>query len=167
MRTRLAIAVILGALLASFGWANAADPSTVRWEDIVGILQAGNVIGVGTGQITGGGQPWTTRSGSALVNLQNGRLHFSVRGLVLAGGNSIGTRDGISTVQGTLVCDTNGSTGNSVLVNTDLVPLSLTGNADFSGEVTLDPVCLSEPDIAFVIRAANGVWIANGAVRIP
>jgi hypothetical protein len=167
MRTRLTVTVILGALLVSFGWAHAAGSSTVRWEDIVGILQAGNVVGMGTGQIIGGGQPWTTRSGSALVNLQNGRLHFSVRGLVLAGGNSIGTRGAISTVQGTLVCDTNGSAGDSVLVNTDLVPLSLTGDADFSGEVTLDPVCLSESDIAFVIRAASGAWIANGAVRRP
>jgi hypothetical protein len=31
----------------------------------------------------------------------------------------------------------------------------------------LDPICLSEPDIAFLIRTSDGVWIANGSVRKP
>src|SRR5262249_45269777 len=82
---------------------------------------------------------------------------------------SIGTPDGVTQVKGTLVCDTNGSAGNgnSVLVDTDLVPLSPQGDASFSGVVAVDPVCLSEADIAFLVRIGSGAWIANGSVGTP
>jgi hypothetical protein len=146
-----------------------ADPGDlkVRWENVVGIIQAANVVGMGTGQVTGGGQPWFTEQGKAEINLHTGRLQFSVRGLVLMGGNGIGTRATVTPVKGTLVCDVNGSaTGDSVLVDTELAPLSLQGDADFAGDVVLDPLCVSESDIAFLIRTAGGAWIAAGAVRV-
>jgi hypothetical protein len=118
-------------------------------------------------------QPWSTKQGFARVNLNTGMVEFLVQGLVLAGGNSIGTRDTVTQVKGTLVCDTDGSAGsgggaNSVLVNTDLVPLDDQGNAHFVGDVgALPPVCLIESDIAFLVRTAGGAWIANGSVRRP
>jgi hypothetical protein len=164
MRVLLGMSVISATLLASLVSAGADSP-TVKWEDVVGILQAANKVGTGTGQITGGGQPWTAQSGKAQVDLGTGRLKFSVRGLVLAGGNGIGTRATIDMVKGTLVCDTDGSAGNSVLVDTPLVPLSPEGDADFSGDVMLASVCVTQPDIAFVIRTSTGAWIANGSVR--
>jgi hypothetical protein len=56
--------------------------------------------------------------------------------LVLAGGNSIGTRGTIAAVKGTPVCDTDGSAGgNSVIVDTPLVELDERGNARFDGNV--------------------------------
>ncbi|HEX9444946.1 MAG TPA: hypothetical protein VGA73_12550, partial [Candidatus Binatia bacterium] len=73
-------------------------------------------------------------------------------------------------VKGTLVCDTNGSAGggNSELVDTPTVPLSLQGEANFSGNVgPLPAVCLTQPDIAFLIRGASGSWFAAGIVREP
>jgi hypothetical protein len=168
MRVLLTMGVMFTTVLVSLGSAG-ADPATVKWDDVTGIVQAGNLVGSGTGRITGGGQPWTTQGGKAQVDLRTGRLKFSVRGLVLAGGNSIGTPDGVNMVKGTLVCDTNGSagTGNSVVVDTELVPLSPQGDADFAGDVALASVCQSEPDIAFVIRIGSGAWIANGSVRNP
>ena len=147
----------------------AASPN-VLWDDIIGIIQAGNVVGLGTGHVTGGGQPWSTKQGNARVNLETGKVEFLVQGLVLAGGNSIGTPGPVTEVKGTLVCDTDGSAGggNSVLVDTDLVPLDAQGDAQFVGDVgDLPPVCLTEPDIAFLIRTSGGAWIANGSVRKP
>ena len=44
--------------------AHADDGDTVSWQTIVGIVQANNVVGVGAGSITGGGQPWTTSGAS-------------------------------------------------------------------------------------------------------
>jgi hypothetical protein len=153
----------------------AADDPVVRWREIVGIIQPGNVVGSGTGAITGGLLPWITTGGVARVNLSTGELQFVVKGLVLAGGNPIGTRGDITAVRGTLVCDTNGSAGggNSTLVQAAAVPLSSGGDANFSGNVgSLPAVCGSEPDLAFLIRIAevngvpvNGPWIAFGAVR--
>jgi hypothetical protein len=170
MSTRALIVAVTSALAAIVpAVALAADPN-IRWADIVGIIQAGNLVGSGGGQVTGGGQPWSTTRGSATVNLNTGDIHFRVEGLVLAGGNSIGTRDAITEVKGTLVCDTDGSAGagSSTLVDTPLVPLSAQGDAEFNGSVgPLPGACISEADIAFVVRIGAGRWIANGAIRRP
>lgn len=137
------IKIVYGAGAAHSGFANPAllrqaDNLEVEWKEIVGIIQPGNKVGSGTGQVAGGGQPWTTASGSAEVDLATGRLQFQVQGFVLAGGNSIGTPDNVTMVKGTLVCDTTGTAnGNSTLVDTPLVPLSPKGDA--ASEATLGP----------------------------
>ncbi len=112
--------VAASALLATAlaGPAAADGGSSVRWKTIVGIEQAANVVG-GVG---GGGQPWTTLGGEARVDLASGNLEFEVRGLVLAGGNTIGTPDGIAQVKGTLVCDAGAA--DQAVVDTPLVTLS-------------------------------------------
>lgn len=140
----------------------------VEWRQIIGIIQAGNTVGTGTGKVTGGGQPWHTIGGSAEVDLTTGELKFHVQGLVLAGGNSIGTPDNVTTVKGTLVCDTTGTAnGNSTLVDTELVPLSARGNARFRGNVgPLPGACVTQPNLAFLIRVGGGAWIASGEVRV-
>lgn len=165
-------AAFTGAMLAIAlvyaGPASADDDALLVWQSIVGIVQANNVVGSGTGAVTGGGQPWTASGGRASVNLLTGQVEFEVRGLVFAGGNTIGTPLPITQVKGTIVCDTNGSAGggNSVLVDTSTVQLDGTGNARFSGSVgALPAVCVSEPDTAFLIRIPGlNRWIGNGAV---
>jgi hypothetical protein len=156
-------------LLGTFAAAQADDSVTVKWEEVIGVIQARNLVGSGTGQVTGGGQPWSTTGGKARVNLTSGKIEFEVRGLVLAGGNNIGTRGANNQVKGTLVCDTDGSAGggNSVVVDTELVPLSTQGDAHFSGDIGALPGACFEPDIAFLIQSVAGAWIANGAVRTP
>lgn len=159
-----------------------AQGVVVRWERIIGLQQAFDLVGAGTGQVTGAA-PWETTAGSARLNLQTGKLSFTVRGLVLAVGSAgdgaftgldIGSAAGVTQVKGTLVCDVNGSAGgNSVLVDTPTVALSAQGDARFTGDVgTLPTVCTTEPDIAFLIRivepeAFADRWIAAGAVRVP
>jgi hypothetical protein len=158
--------VALGAAVVGQG-ASANSDDVARWQSVSGIAQANNVVGSGTGAVTGGGVPWATLDGRANVNLNKGEVSFNVRGLVLAGGNAIGTPGTVLQVKGTLVCDTDGSAsaGNSVLVDTPLVDLDEEGNARFSGRLgALPVVCVSEPDIAFLIRVGAGRWIANGSV---
>jgi hypothetical protein len=166
MKTRFRkshLVIAFGALMLSQG----AMAQTHHWQNIAGIVQAGNVVGTGDGAIIGGPTPWSTLSGQAVVVLERGDIGFEVRGLVLAGGNGIGTRGAIAQVKGTLVCDTNASAsgGSSVVVDTPLVDLDEEGNARFSGNVgALPAVCFTEPDVAFLIRVGSGRWIANGAV---
>lgn len=162
--------LILGAM--NFVPAKAAVPSSfadneLEWRQIVGIIVPGSTVGSGTGKVTGGGLPWHTSGGRAEVNLTTGTLRFSVDGLVLAAGNSIGTPDGVTSVKGTLVCDTTGvASPNSILVDTPLIPLSAQGNARFSGSLGALPVaCTSQPNIAFLIRTGGGAWLASGMVR--
>src|SRR4029077_1108534 len=93
--------LILGAM--NFVPAKAAVPSSfaeneLEWRQIVGIIVPGSTVGSGTGKVTGGGLPWHTSGGRAEVNLTTGNLRFSVDGLVLAAGNSIGTADGVTSV---------------------------------------------------------------------
>lgn len=168
-RINIRLAIVVGSTIAAGAISQAAladSDDTARWQTVIGIMQAGNFLGSGSGQVTGGGQPWSTLGGHASVDLRSGRTDFDVHGLVLAGGNSIGTPGTFTQVKGTLVCDTDGSAGggNSVLVDTPLVAFDVNGDARFNGTLTLPPACTSEPDIAFIIRLPAGRWIANGAV---
>jgi len=163
VRTALAALIVMAPGVG----AAAADDVAVQWRDIVGIVQAQNVVGSGLGQVTGGAQPWTTSGGVVYVDLSTGQVSFVVKGLVFAGGNAVGTPGPVAAVKGTLLCDTGGSAGDTQAVDTPLVPLSARGDARFSGSLGAVPgVCLTEPDLAFLIRTPSGAWIANGAILL-
>ena len=169
MKKLIAIATLGLALSFSF-FPLTAEAETVKWRQVVGIVLGGSPVGSGTGQVTGAPGPWSIREGSVRVDLESGQIVFTVRGLVLAASNGIGTPGPVAQITGTLVCDTDGSAGggNSTLIDTPLVPLNSQGNAGFSGNIgPLPDSCVNESDIAFLIRAFGDVWIANGAVRKP
>ena len=152
-------AAAVGALLTTgFASAGLADSDSTSWKRIIGIIQAGNLVF----DINGGGQPWSTLGGEALVNLRTGHVEFEVRGLVLAGGNNIGTPDNITQVKGTIVC----GAGASNQSDTPLVALGAQGEAEFEGNIAVPATC-TPSNIAFLIRIAAGRWIANGTVRSP
>jgi hypothetical protein len=153
---RLALAA--ASFLLGVASVSPAAADSVRWRAVVGIVQAGNTVG----NIGGGGQPWTTLGGHASVDLSASRVEFEVRGLVLAGGNSIGTPDNVVQVKGTLLCDPGGA---NLTIDTVLVPLSATGDAEFSGAVAPIPSTCTQSNTAFLIRIPANRWIANGAVR--
>lgn len=152
--------------------ANAIPEQEVRWEGFVGNIRTGatGAVGSGTGMVNAAGRPWVATGGRARVNLMKGELRFEITGLVLADGNSVGTPGTNVQVRGTLVCDTDGSAGlgNSVLVDTPLVPLTAQGDAEFKGNVgPLPAACLNETDIAILVRSVGGSWFAAGIVRMP
>lgn len=167
MRKSLFVSLFaVGAALAGQSVSAQADDDVIRWQSINGIIQANSVVGTGTGAVTGAPGPWSTRGGHVKVDLTNGKVSFDVEGLVLASGNSIGTRGAVAQVMGTLVCDTDGSASanNSVLKDTPPVSLDEQGAAHFSGTLALPVVCATEPDIAFLVRTTGGRWLANGTV---
>jgi hypothetical protein len=166
MHSRISSLVVAAFVVLAAGHALADDP-TLKWQTIVGIIQAGNVVaGIG-----GGGQPWSTLGGNAIVHLDTSRVDFRVDGLVLAGGNAIGTRAAIENVKGTLVCAA--GTPDQAIVDTEPVPLDELGDAKFEGEfLTPLPAICSSPTaaVSFLVRiAANAPgdrWLANGAVLV-
>ncbi|HVO90608.1 MAG TPA: hypothetical protein VMV45_18865 [Casimicrobiaceae bacterium] len=162
-KSLLVAAVTLGATVAQ---ASGGQDDVVRWDSVIGIIQGGNVVGSGSGAVTGVPGPWSAQGGHVTADLARGKIEFSVRGLVFAAGNTIGNTGTVDQVKGTLVCDTNGSAsgGNSVIVDTPLVDLDDDGDAHFVGNISVPPVCASEPDIAFLVRVASGRWIGNGVV---
>ena len=151
---------------AAVGRNASADSSDVlRWTSVIGIAAPNNVVGTGAGAVAGGPTPWSTLDGHATVDLSKNKITFDVRGLVLAGGNSIGTPGAVAQVKGTLVCDTDGSAGDTALIDTPLVDLSEQGEAQFNGRVGAIPaVCSTEPDVAFLVRVGAGKWIASATV---
>jgi hypothetical protein len=166
MQTWLSKSLVFTALaLGAAQFAHAGESDVARWQSVIGIIQGGNVVGSGTGAVTGAPGPWSAQGGHVAVDLTHGRIEFNVRGLVFAAGNAIGNTGTVAQVRGTLVCDTNGSaSANSTIVDTPLVDLDDEGDAHFSGYVTMPAVCATEPDMAFLIRLANGKWIGNGTV---
>ena len=166
MQKSLRKSIVIAALtLGAIPFAHAAPTDTVRWQSVIGIIQGGNVVGTGTGAVTGAPGPWSAQGGHVAVDFTHARIQFDVRGLVFAGGNAIGNTGTVAQVMGTLVCDTDGSaTGNSIHVDTPLVNLDDEGNAHFSGNVVMPAACAAEPDMAFLIRTASGRWIGNATV---
>ena len=159
--------VVTALALGATQFAHAGQADVAHWQSVIGIIQGGNVVGSGTGAVTGVPGPWSAQGGHVAVDLTQGKIQFDVRGLVFAAGNAIGNTGTVAQVKGTLVCDTDGSASagkNSILVDTPLVDLDEEGDAHFSGRVSMPVVCATEPDIAFLIRTASGRWIGNGAV---
>jgi hypothetical protein len=165
------------AALAHSGYSNG---SIVSWRNIVGVITApgiDNPVAIITdadgdkvlSQISSGTLPWKTRSGTARVDLTSGHVEFSVRGLVLVGGNTTGTANPINQVIGTLVCNP-GSADQAqpqAIIDTRPVALSALGKARFSGGLT-QPVPDQCESPLFLIRigpafgAFAGRWLAAG-----
>jgi len=154
-------ALCLTLALAFSAGAFAQSNPVVRWNRIVGVITApgvDNPVGAAPNQIHSGGGPWTTRGGSAHVNLFSGEGSFEVEGLVLNGGSASGTPGPVNSVVGTLVC--NAGTANQAIVDTPATDLSPDGNAELAFRLTVPAGC-AKP--IFLIRA--GVkWIATGTV---
>jgi hypothetical protein len=147
-------------------FAQQADDSVVQWERIVGVITAPNVDNPVAG-ISAGAGPWTTRDGHVRIDLLTGRASFDVEGLVLVGGNASGTPGPVSTLTGTLVCNT--GTSNQQIIDTAEVKLSSEGNAHFRGQLDGLPGTCASPlflvRIGPSLRGAAGRWLATGAVR--
>ena len=121
----------------------------VRWQKIVGVVTAPGIDnpvavttdanGSTTNSIHSGGLPWTTRGGSARVNLSTGEGSFDVEGLVLVGGNATGTAGPVTSVVGTLVC--NPGTADQTILDTSAANLSSAGNAELSFKLNIPPTC--------------------------
>ena len=137
----------------------AQSETVVRWRGIEGVVTAPGVDNP-VGQIHSGAGPWTTRSGSARVNLTTGEGSFDVEGLVLNGGSASGTPGAVTSVVGTLVCNAGGAGSAEVDVDTPATALNSAGDAELSFRINVPTSC-NNP--LFLIRVPSGRWIATGS----
>jgi len=172
---RIVLAGLMALSLASMAMASGPN---LRWGQVVGVItaqgvenpicatdQQGNCVGT---IIHSGTFAWSTRSGTAAVNLTSGAASFHVEGLVINGTRFSGTAGPIGQVEGTLVCNL-GEAGEEVL-DTPAVSLSPEGDADFNGRILGVPTFCDNP--LFLIRivspaGALGRWIATGVEGGP
>jgi len=150
------LALVLALLVTSSAMAN---DIIVKFNGGIGVIPASTV---GSANVVQGvqppGEPWVIRALSAEVK-QDGRIHVEGRGLLLAGGNGIGTNGG-QKVFATLICGT-------ALFSTPVanaVPLAADG--DFTIDDVLSPVPpLDCADPVLLIRSAavtGNPWFAAG-----
>jgi hypothetical protein len=146
----------------------AADSSLVRFDGGIGVIPVSSVAGVqnddGTfpnvnrnnvRNVPPAGQIWVIRDLKASIDL-NGRIRANGRGLLLGGGNGIGTNANAS-VFVTLFCE-------NLEHSSNLAGVPLEPNGDFRIDDVLTPTppnpCTSP---VLLIRTANGGrWFAAG-----
>jgi len=146
-------------LLTVYSAAFAQSDTVVRWRGIEGVITAPGIDNP-VGQIHSGAGPWTTRSGSARIDLVTGNGSFEVEGLVFNGGNASGTPGAVSNVMGTLVCNPGSPAGTTeTAVDTPTAALSAVGDAELSFKINVPATC-NNP--LFLIRVPSGRWIATG-----
>jgi hypothetical protein len=152
------LALVLALLVTSSARAN---DIVVKFNGGIGVIPASTIGSANAVQeIQPPGEPWVIRALRAEVK-QDGRIHVEGRGLLLAGGNGIGTNGG-QKVFATLICGT-------ALFSTPVanaVPLAADG--DFTIDDVLSPVPpLDCANPVLLIRSAGITGLPWFAAGIP
>src|SRR5215813_13690620 len=149
-----------------------ADESLVRFKGGVGVHPVSNVSGTPNAAgtifpevtrnivrtVNPAGQIWVIADLRADVRT-DGSIRVDGKGLLLAGGNGIGSNAGAS-VFATLICE---NTANPTLRNTNLAGVPLQANGDFRIDDVLSPPPADCASPVLLIRNANGgAWFAAG-----
>jgi hypothetical protein len=135
--------------------ASAAEP-LVRFEGGIGVqpLRAGaqpNTVFA----VNPGGLPWVIERLSADVST-DGRIRVDGRGLLLAGGNNIGTPGGQS-VFARLICG-------GVFHDSEVVPLDARGDFRITGFVNPIPPSPCATPVLLIV-SSGGNWFAAGILK--
>jgi hypothetical protein len=163
-------ALPLVALAALVPLGASADDSLVRCDGgigvdpVSGIVSGAPALNVVRG-VPPGGFPWVIKRLRADVKI-DGRIHIDGRGLLLSGGNVLGTNGG-QKVLALLFCGTpgaNGAQGNATLQSTDPAGVPLGANGDFQIDDVLTPAPPAPCDSPVLLIATPGThhWFAAG-----
>lgn len=149
-----------------------ADDTLVQFQGGIGVIPVSSGVGTAATATTVNrnivrgvqppGQIWTIADLKAKVKT-DGSITVDGRGLLLAGGNNIGTNANAS-VFATLICEANAPFTQR---NTDLAGVALATNGDFH----IDDVLAPPPDqcaspVLLIRNAANQAWFAAGLRKI-
>ncbi len=150
-----------------------ADDALVKFKGGIGVDPVSRITGFPSEAATGeadrndvrgvkpGGQPWVISKFKANVE-KDGEIKVNGKGLLLAGGEGIGTTGGLS-VFATLFCDDPSDMFTSHSSGT----VTLESDGDFKIKDTLDPVPPDPCDnpVLLIRVAGPGRWIAAGIPR--
>jgi hypothetical protein len=145
----------------------------VTFDGGIGVIPVSNVAGTAnpdntfpnvTRNVVRGinppGAPWRIADLKADVDIY-GRIKVRGRGLLLAGGNSIGQNANLK-VFATLICE---AAQPFVEHNTSAAGVPLDANGDFRIDDTLNPAPAACASPVLLIRSTGGTWLAAGIVR--
>jgi hypothetical protein len=169
---KTALACVLSVTIASP--LIAADNTLVRFDGGIGVIPVSNVtVNPTTGAVTVNpnrvrginppGQIWVIDRLKAEVDT-DGHISVQGRGLLLGGGNGIGTNAGQSVIA-TLICD---AAGTQLFTTTTPVPLAANGNFDIDDMLTpalpLPATCASP--VLLIRNGGATVWFAAGIPKL-
>ena len=147
--------IMVGALALAFSAAALADDRLVRFDGGIGEIPVSNSTTPNVVRgISPGGQPWVISRLTADVRT-DGRILVDGRGLLLAGGNGIGTNGG-QIVRAMLVCGAASFTSDTVRLEPD---------GDFRIDGTLNappPEPCESPVLLIVNTSMPPRWFAAG-----
>jgi hypothetical protein len=162
--------------LAAFASALPANADDLKFKGGIGVIPVSSGVGLAaTAEVVNRnlvrgvqppGQIWVIEDLKADIDLDNGRVRVDGRGLLLGGGNGIGTNANQS-VRATLICSTviTPPATTPPLFDSALVPLA--ANGDFRIDDVLNPlpptVCASP---VLLIRNPAGSWFAAGIPKL-
>jgi hypothetical protein len=153
-----------------------ADDTLVRFQDAIGDIPVANVAGVANPDgtfpdvvrnivrlVNPAGQIWVISDFKADVKV-DGHIRVDGKGLLLGGGNAIGT-NGNASVFATLICEAVAPfTQNS----TNLAGVALAANGDFQIDDVLVPTppaeCVSP--VLLIRTTVGGSWFAAGIPKL-
>lgn len=159
-------------LLALLPLAALADDSIVKFDGGIGVIPVSSGVGqAATAEVVNrnivrgvqpAGQIWVISDLRADVKA-DGRIRVDGRGLLLGGGNNIGTNANASVIA-TLICE---AAAPFILRNTDAAGVPLEPDGDFRIDDVLSPAppadCASP--VLLIRNAANLGWFAAGIVK--
>jgi len=158
--------IMAGALALAFSAAAVADDSLARFDSGFGVHPVANTGVVNTVRgVAPGGRPWHIDKLKVRIR-QDGGITAHGEGLVLAGGDSAGTRGPIRQVVATLFCD-------AAEFDSPAADISLGGDFDIRGVLTpTPPASCNNPALLirnFAVPAgatapAPGAWFAGGTI---
>src|SRR5512138_645921 len=144
---RALVAVLL--LLVTAGAAWAGDDEVLKFQGGIGVIPVSNVNAQGVGTpnvvlgVNPGGQPWVIKRLTAKV--KDDRILVEGRGLLLAGGNGIGTNGG-QKVEARLFCD-------GAPHDTGVVPLEPDGDFRIEDMLTPPPPSPCKNPVLLIVSA--------------
>jgi len=148
------------------------DDLNVRFDGGIGVDPVGGIVVSGTPPapvspfvklntvrgVSPAGALWTIRSLKAEWK-NNGHISVEGRGLVLAGGNSIGSPDSVTSVVAAFFC---GSGSTTPLETIPAIPLNAAGDFKFNADGFSAPPVPCVAPVLLILNASGSSWFAAG-----
>ena len=165
--------VLIGGFFAS---SVIADDTLVRFQGAIGDIPVANVAGTANPPgtfpnviqnivrgVPPAGQIWVISAFKADVKV-DGRIRVDGRGLLLGGGNTIGT-NGNASVFATLICDTV-APFNQFSTNITGVPLAANGDFRIDDVLAPAPPAVCASPVLLIRVSPSGAWFAAGIPKV-
>jgi hypothetical protein len=176
MKKSLFASILMVLIGGSFASSVIADDTLVRFKGAIGDIPVANVAGTPNPDgsfpdvirnivrgVNPAGQIWVISDFTADVKV-DGRIRVDGRGLLLGGGNTIGT-NGNASVFATLICE---ATPPFTQFSTNITGVPLAANGDFRIDDVLMPTPPAEcgSPVLLIRVTPSGAWFAAGIPKL-